>query len=34
VRAICLEAEEKQNRPVALALKQVHERCGRVAVAA
>lgn len=34
VRAICLEAEEKQNRPVALALKQVHERCGRVAIAA
>jgi len=34
VRAICLEAEERKTRPVAVTLKQVHERCRRLALAA
>ena len=33
VRAVCLEAEERKPRPVAVTLKQVHERCRQLAVA-
>lgn len=34
LRAICLEAEEQKTRPVALTLKQIHERCRQLSVAA